>query len=237
MSDLQRHIEVEKLDAETARRLDEDGFVILREVIPAAWIDGLRDVFEAGVQPSERWPVPRGHDWRHALVDLAPLVQRVCRLPRLLAAAARILRQPFFLAQVEGREPRPGGGGQLLHRDGPGSNLVRTVSALAFLDPFGPENGGTKLVPGTHRDDGLDATGESSLAQAVPMAGRAGDILVFGSTLLHAATRNASGAPRRSLLICYAIPALQDTYRSTRAIRSVRMVGEEMFGTGDQPVP
>lgn len=47
---------------------------------------------------------------RHALVDLDPMVQRTCRLPPLLAAAAHMLAGPFLLAQVEGREPLKDGG-------------------------------------------------------------------------------------------------------------------------------
>jgi hypothetical protein len=236
MSDVRCHTNVEKLDAESAGRLDTDGFLILRQAVPAHWIESLRATFEDGVRPSEQWPAPRGHDWRHALVDVDPTVQRVCCLPLLLAAAHQILRQPFFFAQVEGREPRPGGGAQLLHRDGPESSLIRTVSALVFLDPFGPENGGTQVVPGTHRDGGLAATTDSTFAQASTTSGREGDILVFGSTLLHGATRNINGAPRRSLLICYAILALQDVYRDNRTLRAVRMDTDETFGIAMVPV-
>jgi Phytanoyl-CoA dioxygenase (PhyH) len=230
MGESPRHTKVGQLDPDAAGRLDADGFLLLPHLIPPHWIDPLRAAFESGVLPSGQWPVPRGHDWRHALLDLDPTVQRVCRLPLLLAAAHHILRQPFFIAQVEGREPRPGGGAQLLHRDGPGSDLIQAVSALAFLDPFGPENGATQVVPGTHRGD--SATAPQPLHQAQPrvMAGQAGDVLLFGSTLLHGATCNRSGASRRSLLICYAIEALRDTCNNSRAIRAIRMDTNEVFG-------
>jgi Phytanoyl-CoA dioxygenase (PhyH) len=201
-------------------QLHQDGCIILRNAIPTAWLDELRQVFDEGVRPSEQWPTPRGPDWRHSLLDLSPLVQAVCQLPPLLAAAGEVIGERFFLAQVEGREPLQGGGHQSLHRDLSAQRAGDTVMALAFLDNFGAENGATRIVPGSHRlpdlvlNDALPAT---------QISGLAGDILVFDADLVHASCINITGARRRSLLLSYMAAPIYASHCETAALRGVRM--------------
>lgn len=206
--------------------LARDGFVVMRLAIPTPMLSALRAAFDAGVLASDEWPVPRGPGWRHAQVDLDPAVQAACRLPPLLEAVGSILRQPFFLSQVEGREPLSGGGAQSLHRDGDGDSTY--AAAMFFLDDYGAYNGATQVVPGSHRDRGLNAE------SAHILEGYAGDIVVFDPDLLHGATCNVSGQRRRSLLLSYALAAEYDALRASEALRGVRMDTSEVFAIREQ---
>lgn len=210
-------------------QLDTQGYLLLRHAVPADWIVRLRAAFDVGVLASDQWPVPRQMDWCHAQVDLDPYVQRVCRLPALIDAVRHRLKAPFFLSQVEGRAPRQGNMPQPLHRDGVGHD-GQLMAAMVWLDRYGPDNGATQLVPGSHR---LDAS--ETVAPQI-LTGEAGDVLIFDPDLLHGATSNASGASRRSLLLSYAVAALQAQHRESEAIRGVRMDTREIFG-GDDRLP
>ena len=211
-------------------RLHREGYVVLRGAIPGDWLAELRTTFDDAVRPSEAWPVPRGPGWRHAWLDLDPQVQALCRLPALLAAAGALIGERFFLAQVEGREPLGGCGHQGLHRDLSAQRPGDTVNALAFLDDYGPHNGATRLVPGSHRPPAGGATAdESREADAVTLAGRAGDVLVFDADLLHAAGLNTSGARRRTLLIGYFAEPRHAAHLETARLRGVRMDTQDRF--------
>jgi hypothetical protein len=82
-------------------QLHRQGYVMLRQAIPAEWLGGLRATFDAGVMPSSQWPVPRGMDWRHSLLDFDSTVQAVCRLPQVLAVVGELIGERFFLSLVD----------------------------------------------------------------------------------------------------------------------------------------
>jgi ectoine hydroxylase-related dioxygenase (phytanoyl-CoA dioxygenase family) len=215
-------------DFEQQAQLNRDGCMILRGAIVSTWLGELRQAFDEGVKPASEWPVPRGADWRHALVDLSQVVQSVCCLPQLLAAVGALIGEQFFLSQVEGREPLQGGGHQGLHRDLSAGRPGDTVLAIAFLDDYGVDNGATRIVPGSHRQTALDlialeAKRETSGSPVIQISGCAGDILVFDADLVHAGSLNVTGARRRSLLITYFAEPLFAAHLQSAQIRGIRM--------------
>ncbi|QTT89406.1 phytanoyl-CoA dioxygenase family protein [Pseudomonas chlororaphis] len=215
-------------------QLHREGYVLLRQAIPAEWLGDLRAAFDAGVMPSSQWPVPRGMDWRHSLLDSDSKVQAVCRLPQVLAVVGELIGERFFLSQVEGREPLVGGGHQQLHRDLSAQRPGDIANALAFFDDYGPENGATRIVPGSHRPEPgeppFDFTDES---RSVQLSGAAGDILVFDVDLVHAGSLNSLGARRRSLLISYFSEPLYASHLETLGLRNIRMETSERFDPSD----
>jgi len=215
-------------------QLHRNGYVLLRQAIAPTWLDNLRAVFDAGVKPSSEWPVPRGSDWRHSQLDTDPTVQAVCRLPQLLTVVGELIGERFFLSQVEGREPLANGGHQQLHRDLSAQRPGDTVIALVYLDDYGPENGATRIVPGSHRpaqnEPPFDFTDES---RSVQLAGNAGDILIFDADLIHAGSLNSSGARRRTLLITCFSESLYATHLETVGLRSIQMDTTERFDPED----
>jgi len=216
------------------KQLHQDGYALLRRAIPNEWLADLRSVFDAGVRPSDQWPVPRGMDWRYSMLDDDSRIQAVCRLPQLLAVAGELIGEQFFLSQVEGREPLAGGGQQPLHRDLSAQRPGDIAVALAFFDDYGPENGATRIVPGSHRTEPdappFDFNDES---RAVQLSGGAGDILVFDVDLVHAGSLNAIGARRRSILISYFAESLYASHLETVALRNIRMDTRERFAPAE----
>lgn len=99
-----------------------------------------------------------------------------------------------------------------------------SINLLFALSPFSFENGGTLVVPGTHQRQ--QRPGDAWLEQhAVPVECPAGSMLVFDSTLYHAAGRNVSGADRLGIN--------QQFTRSyfKQQIDLVRALGDEVIRT------
>jgi ectoine hydroxylase-related dioxygenase (phytanoyl-CoA dioxygenase family) len=86
------------------------------------------------------------------------------------------------------------------HRDFPRvlNGYMMSVNTFFAIDEFRPDNGATIVVPATHQRD--PAPPEEFLRQhALPVECAAGSMIVFDSTLLHAAGENTSGRDRLAI--------------------------------------
>jgi ectoine hydroxylase-related dioxygenase (phytanoyl-CoA dioxygenase family) len=78
------------------------------------------------------------------------------------------------------------------HRDFPRhlNGYVASINTFLAIDAFTEDNGGTLLVPGSHQ------RAEQPEREAIPALCPAGSMIVFDSTLWHAAGANVSGRDR-----------------------------------------
>jgi ectoine hydroxylase-related dioxygenase (phytanoyl-CoA dioxygenase family) len=188
--------------------LDRDGYGVLIDVIDDAWLDRMRSAFEKACGKDEKAPVVKESGTRHIddLVNGDEVFEGVYTHPRVLAAVYHILRVPFRIGQMTGREPLPGYGEQGLHADWNArvrGEPFRIATTIWLLDDFTSDNGATRVVPGTHHLITLPPKSLADPASRHPeqktiIAG-AGSVLVFNGHLWHSGTRNETNYSRRVL--------------------------------------
>jgi ectoine hydroxylase-related dioxygenase (phytanoyl-CoA dioxygenase family) len=86
------------------------------------------------------------------------------------------------------------------HRDFPRvvNGYLMSVNTFIAIDEFTIENGGTTFVPGTHQDP-VEPTSDYLNATAVQAVCPPGSMIVFDSTLCHAAGENRSSRDRLAI--------------------------------------
>jgi ectoine hydroxylase-related dioxygenase (phytanoyl-CoA dioxygenase family) len=180
--------------------LDRDGYAVVPDALDRATIEQLRRAFELTPQVSGTQHVRVADDTPEAAVW-----RGLGEHPAAVAAARHILGRPYRVREIHGRNPLPGFGQQGLHADWvprtPGSPYF-VVTTLWMIDDFTPDNGATRIVPGSHL---ISKPLPKPLAQPLSrhveeriVTGRAGSMLVFNGHLWHSGRRNDSANPRRA---------------------------------------
>ena len=210
------------VDAEQ-HALDREGYVVFADLVSSKSLETLRAAFELAVDQGPMDPHDPQSGTRHAndLTGKSAAFDVVYTHPKVLAAAYHVLRNPFRIFQLGGRDPLPRYGQQGLHTDwlprAP-SEPFGVVTAIWLLDDFEPNNGATRLIPGSHLwhrrlPKSMLAPASLHPDQKLVLA-RAGSVLVFNGHLWHSGTRNESRGPRRVIQCQFVARAL---VRSTEA--------------------
>jgi ectoine hydroxylase-related dioxygenase (phytanoyl-CoA dioxygenase family) len=198
------------------RQLDERGYVVLRDCMGGDLLTELRGrILELFDEEGDR----AGHEFKqeeHAhrlsnLVDKGEVFQRAAALPAVLERVRHVLGAGMKLSSLNARSADPGTDeGQPLHVDMggiPDEKGYWVCNTVWLLDDFTPDNGATRMIPGSHKwgtrpQDVL----QDPLAphpDEILLTGKAGSIAVMNAHMWHGGTANRTSSPRLAMHAFY----------------------------------
>jgi ectoine hydroxylase-related dioxygenase (phytanoyl-CoA dioxygenase family) len=198
------------------QQLDEAGYVLLDNVIGDRLLEALRSrIGELYAEEGDR----AGGEFRteeHAhrlanLVDKGDVFGRAIVLPELLDYVRHVLGPDIKLSSLNARSADPRTDvGQPLHVDMaaiPDDRGYWVCNTVWMLDDFTPENGATRMIPGSHkwgtRPQDVLTDPMAAHPQEILLTGRAGSVAVMNAHMWHAGTANRTSAPRLAMHAFY----------------------------------
>ena len=226
------------LTPEQQEAFERDGFLVVRDFLTREEIAEVRDGFMAQnadgpvpglseINPNYRADDPLSfyprmmHPHNHPELAVGPLAMRLMLAPRLKSVLEDLFGEEPIAAQSMFYFKPPKARGQELHQDNYYLRVAPGTCLAAWLavDDADEENGGMKVVPGSHRLDiacperadlTTSFTGDYVAVpqgmEAVPVTLRAGDMLFFNGSLIHGSYPNASATRFRRALIFHYVP-------------------------------
>jgi ectoine hydroxylase-related dioxygenase (phytanoyl-CoA dioxygenase family) len=199
-----------------AREIEDRGYTIIPNVLSPERTALVRDTLESIFEDEKEVAVIR--NWHNNMYKVAymlaqkhPVFRELPMNPALLPIMKRVLGPYLNLASTNGLTMTPGGIIQELHMDQAESCVghVLTINALHCLDEFTKANGGTRLVPYSHKKQwqarmlDLDDPIEQ---EAVYLEAPAGSVIAYAGALLHAGSQNKTDKMRRAIHLFYTKP-------------------------------
>ncbi len=236
---------VKGIPAEALVAYNRDGFLIARGVFTIAEIDEIRDTFMdanaegpveglsefmsnyGDVDPSDPLAFYPRMMMPHTHLDkpVGPLSRKYVLEPRLLPYLQAFMGEDPVAVQTMFYFKPPKARGQELHQDNyylrvkPGTCMAAWIA----VDDADVENGGMKVVPGSHDaeivcPEKADSTVSFTTdyvrppedAEVRDVTLKAGDVLFFNGSLIHGSSPNSSATRFRRSLICHYVPIGSD---------------------------
>jgi ectoine hydroxylase-related dioxygenase (phytanoyl-CoA dioxygenase family) len=213
--DLQRHLD----------ELDAQGYTVIDDFLR----DGAIERVRAGLAPHLERHAGRNNfegyktERVYTLVGRGRCFEDIAEDARVLALLDALLAPGYLLTASQAICIHPGESAQPIHHDDSFYPIARPRPSISFstivaVDAFTADNGGTELIPGSHRwsdaqiagaYDGRDADAPMPPAlerMLVPMTVPAGACIFFHGTLMHRGGANRSAAPRLAFSNQYCEP-------------------------------
>jgi ectoine hydroxylase-related dioxygenase (phytanoyl-CoA dioxygenase family) len=207
--------------------LAQQGYTLLPDFLSAAQLQRVNGLFDQWLGGHRGRNTFEGQSTEriYTLVARDKVFQDIVEDPRVLALCAAHLLPNYLLTASQAIVIGPGETAQPWHTDDafytvPRPRPMISLSTIVAVEDFTVENGGTQVIPGSHRwsDEELagaylqgDEQTEQALeqrvaAQARSVTLRAGSCLVFAGTLLHRGGANVSPGTRRAFSNQYCQP-------------------------------
>lgn len=162
---------------------------------------------------------------------------RACDLlvehPRVLAVLDRLFLPNYLLSQLQAIQILPGERAQMPHHDDgfypvPRPRPPLSAATMWAIDAFTEANGGTVVVPGSHRWDSARRPAGSDPRVALHMP--AGSCAFYLGTLWHGGGANRTAEPRLGVTVQYCEPWLrpQEAYTLATSRHTARTVSENI---------
>jgi ectoine hydroxylase-related dioxygenase (phytanoyl-CoA dioxygenase family) len=199
------------LTAEEKEQLDRDGYLPLRGLLTQEQVEAIRRrqeelLAEEGDNAGKEVHQETGTDRLSDLINKGEMYHVVITHPKLLAGIAHVLKGDLKLSSLNSRSALPGQGRQGLHADWgrletPGDYQV--CNSVWLLDDFTPDNGATRVVPGSHSSGKMPSDEMANPADPHPneliLQGKAGDVVIFNAHAWHGGTLNRTDNSRRAM--------------------------------------
>jgi len=195
-----------ELPDEAAAALHHQGFVVLPSFVSRKRIDRLVDAFDAAVSSASDEDVRIGSTSTRVndLVNRGEEFDALYIFAPLLDACCRIIKAPFKLSSLHARTLHAGSPCGKLHVDVPRDSADWPLAGFIWMiDDFRPDNGATRLVPGSHEGPSAPEDSISDLRAdydgQMLACGSRGSLLIFNGSVWHGHSANTSDKPRRSI--------------------------------------
>jgi ectoine hydroxylase-related dioxygenase (phytanoyl-CoA dioxygenase family) len=205
--------------------LEQNGYTIIPDFLSRVDLDAVR----AGLKPFLGTHTGRNNfegfktERVYTLVARGPIFERIAEDERVMALCAKLLHPGLLLTASQAICIYPGETAQPLHYDDgfytvPRPRPAISVSTIVAVDAFTATNGGTEIIPGSHRWSDAELSGiysgfaddapplETFTRQLVPLEMPAGACVFFLGTLVHRGGANRSPTPRLAFSNQYCQP-------------------------------
>lgn len=188
----------------TKEQLSEVGFCLVEGIVPAAEAERMAALYlelhEHHFDSTQKYQSLQG------LINLDRLCWPWLAYPPLLEVARDFMGPDIRLAEVCSKSVLPGFDNGGVHADAMGipSPLplpMWLLNTMWMLTNFSEENGGTRVVPYSHRLASHPTA--AALDYLVSVEGKPGDVLMWHGGVWHGAGANRSKSPRMGLNFGY----------------------------------